>query len=365
MLADALTALRATAVRLRERAAYFRSPASGRRRRIGWVSWPWRAGRRLRTWQLDSFNRIRADTLRRWTQRLAPQITSELYDPSQRYDVVVFVKMMDPDCQAEARRIQRYGGRVVFDANVNYYERWGDYVIPGTEPTAEQQRDAREMTALADWVVADSNVLLNVVRAINECSSWIADPVDLEVYRGMKEHRRSGRRLIWSGIAKKAEHLQLLSDVWPSLGDVELVLVAEQRPGIMSRLPSSVRSRFVPYRDGTYPGLLLDADVVISPKMLVNGYEVAHTEYKIALGMAQGLPAVASPQRSYLDLIAANGGGRIVSGPDEWRHALSELLTDDRLRRRLGAEARQAVVEHYSAPVIAAKYLAVLERTMG
>ena len=44
--------------------------------------------------------------------------------------------MMDVRCQDEAERIQAYGGKVVFDANVNYYDIGGDYFIPGTQPTA-------------------------------------------------------------------------------------------------------------------------------------------------------------------------------------------------------------------------------------
>jgi hypothetical protein len=48
---------------------------------------------------------------------------------------------MDVPSQAEAERIRASGGRVVFDANVNYYEVWGEYA-PRTKPTAEQRSDA-------------------------------------------------------------------------------------------------------------------------------------------------------------------------------------------------------------------------------
>ena len=54
---------------------------------------------------------------------------------------------------------------VIFDANVNYYEIWGDYDIPHTRPTDEQRRAALELTELADHVVADSSYTIDVPAA--------------------------------------------------------------------------------------------------------------------------------------------------------------------------------------------------------
>src|SRR6185436_5760112 len=101
---------------------------------------------------------------------------------------VVFQKMMDARCQDEAAAIRRRGGKVVFDANVNYYEIWGDYFVPGTRPTAEQQRDAIAMTASADWVVADSSYLSSVIAPINPRVTCIPDNVNLELYSTMRRH---------------------------------------------------------------------------------------------------------------------------------------------------------------------------------
>ena len=50
--------------------------------------------------------------------------------------------------QAEAERARARGAAVVFDANVNYYDVWGEYDLPGTRPTTEQQRAAEARAAL-------------------------------------------------------------------------------------------------------------------------------------------------------------------------------------------------------------------------
>lgn len=335
------------------------------RARVGWVAAPWQPGQALRRWDLDDYNRIRGDVVRRWIERIAPDVRSELYRPGARYDVVVFNKVMDSASQEEVASLRARGTRIVFDANVNYYEEWGDYFVSGTRPTEQQRADAIRMTQLADWVVADSTYLRDVVARFSERVSWIPDAVDLERYRGGKIHRpRDPVVLIWAGVAKKAEHLRAFMEVWPRVRSVELVLAAEREPAILAELNGVVRCHFVRYREYRYPELLLEADIIISPKRLVNAYEMAHTEYKLALGMAQGLPAVGSPQRSYCDAIERWGGGRIAHDEDEWARSLAELVADHALRQEVGNEARRVVIEHYSAPVIAAQYLAVIEKLL-
>ncbi len=228
-----------------------------------------------------------------------------MYKADKQYDVVVFVKAMDQKCQAEARKIQAQGGKVVFDANVNYYEIWGNYDISGTRPTEQQQKDAVAMTTLADWVVSDSSYLLETIKKFTLRVIWIPDNVNLSVFKGVKQHRPTNTtRLVWSGVAKKAQQLMMIRDVLASLRNVELVVVSDEVPEAMFHLRSVIPCRFVPFSERRYARTLLDSDIIISPKRLINGYEMGHSEYKITLGMAVGLPAVASPQQSYIEAIS-------------------------------------------------------------
>lgn len=287
-------------------------------------------------------------------------IRNELYQPERRYDVVVFFKAMSERDREEARRIQGYGGRVVFDANVNYYEVWGDYELDGTRPTEEQRAAAVEMTQLADHVVADSSYLLSVVSKLNGRATWIPDNVDLRVYRRRREHRPGPLRLVWSGMAYKA--LPLLDIVEPlaALDAAELVLVADEEPSVLRELRQALPCRFERFSDWRYARILRRCHAIVSPKRLVNSYELGHTEYKISLGMGVGLPAVASPQQSYVEAISYRGGGMICETPEEWLDALRRLA-DPALRAELGGRARQTVVERYSTAVTARAYLELIE----
>jgi glycosyltransferase involved in cell wall biosynthesis len=123
--------------------------------------------------------------------------------------------------------------------------------------------------------------------------------------------------------------------------ELELVVASNERPAELAELERVVPCRYVPFSLRGYARELRSCDVIVSPKRLVNGYELGHTEWKITLGMAAGLPAVASPQRSYVEAIEHRGGGIVADGAEEWRAAL-EQLRDPAVRAELGERARRA-----------------------
>src|SRR6185369_7524446 len=261
--------------------------------RVGWVTHDSFPGRKRRFDELEPFTRMRTGRVAEWVNANSELLHNELYRPGKAYDVVVFQKMMDARCQDEARRIRAAGGAVVFDANVNYYEIAGDYFIDGTRPTEQQRADALWMTRFADHVVADSTYLEGVIRPLNPNVTWIPDNVNLDVYRGERVHgQRNPVRLIWSGVSKKAAHLVDIGGVLAATSGIELVIVSDRRPDCLDELETKVPCCVVaPFSDQAYARELLRSDIIISPRRLCNAYELGHTEYKISLGMAVGLPA--------------------------------------------------------------------------
>jgi glycosyltransferase involved in cell wall biosynthesis len=149
-------------------------------------------------------------------------------------------------------------------------------------------------------------------------------------------------------------------DALAALRDAELVVVSNEEPAEVEELRAAIPTRFVPFDLRGYARLLRECDVIISPKRLQNGYELGHTEWKITLGMAAGLPAVASPQQSYVEAIGHRGGGIVADSPHEWTEALGRLAADRGLREEVGARALETVREQYATPVVARQYLDLL-----
>jgi glycosyltransferase involved in cell wall biosynthesis len=75
--------------------------------------------------------------------------------------------------------------------------------------------------------------------------------------------------------------------------------------------------------------------------------------------MACGLPAIASPQQSYLDVLerAADPSAITICGsPEQWREALERAL--DRSRHVIASKAARKTVEtHYVSEVAARQHL--------
>jgi glycosyltransferase involved in cell wall biosynthesis len=337
-----------------------------KRYRIGWTTYDSFHHPKRRFEALEPASRMRAGNIGDWINANDPDCTVEPYQPQRRYDLVIFQKVMDRSGQAEARRVQTYGGKVIFDANVNYYDVWGDYFVPGTRPTDEQQRDAIAMTRLADWVVADSTELGDLIRRFTSHVSVIPDNVNLDVYSRVRRHTDTRPvTLVWSGVSKKAAHLLLLTDVFKKIDGIELVLVTDGRPECLAELTAVVPTRVERFTDNRYARLLAASDVIISPKRLVNGYELGHTEYKISLGMAEGLPAIASPQRSYIEAISYLGGGIVATTTEDWIAAIERLSRDITLRKSVGERARQTVIERYATPVVARNYVNLVKELLA
>ena len=139
-----------------------------------------------------------------------------------------------------------------------------------------------------------------------------------------------------------------------ALGGFELVVVSDREPPELAELRAALPTSYERFDLRRYARTLRTSDVIISPKRLVNGYELGHSEWKITLGMAAGLPAVASPQRSYIEALAG-GGGIVADSREDWIAALDALRDPDR-RSELGARARATVEERYSTPVVARRY---------
>ena len=325
-----------------------------RRLSVGWATSSSLAADRATFRGLETSVAMRIANVGRWLNRNLP-IRSEMYRPERRYDVVVFVKAMDDRARRERDRVQAAGAKAVFDANVNYYEIWGDYELPNTQPTEEQRAAAVEMTERADAVVADSTYILDVVKTLNDRATWIPDNVDLRLFRRPRRHRPGTPvRLVWSGRSTKAQPLTLLPQLGEALRGFELVVVSDREPPELDELRAALPTSFERCDLRRYARTLRTSDVIISPKRLVNGYELGHTEWKITLGMAAGLPALASPQRSYVEALDG-GGGIVADSREEWERAL-EALRDAERRADLGSRARATVQERYSTPAVARRY---------
>ncbi len=77
-------------------------------------------------------------------------------------------------------------------------------------------------------------------------------------------------------------------------------------------------------------------------------FERGKCGYKLIQYMSCGLPVVASPVGVNAEIVREGFNGFLASNEDEWREALTMLITDGVLRDRMGRAGREIVVERYS-----------------
>jgi Glycosyltransferase len=297
----------------------------------------------------------------------------ELYRPWRRYDVVVFLKSMGAHCMALARRLRERGSRVVFEANVDYYTRpEGTVRLDAMAPTDHQRSDAEAITRFADLVIASSRHLAEVCRAFNPHVEWVPDNVEMaQLPRSVDEPTpvESGRLNVWwSGMESKVFEFLAAEDAFLVCADrIHLHLVTGDIESGRRRWPADIAERTddflrrVPHtihRFRDIPDLLArysNGGVIVSPRFLDTPYNLSHTEWKITLGMAAGLPVIASPVPSYRDVSerAEAGAVTLCDSLPEWTDALLSAVNDPAGVVRSGAAAKRCVETHYSTSVVA------------
>jgi len=315
-------------------------------------------------------------------EALADDCRYELYRPFRTYDAVVFLKSMGPHCLALAERLRRKGTKIIFEANVDYYTPFeGEARFDAMVPTPAQRADAIAITAMADSVIASSRHLTNVCAAFNPRATWVPDNVNLKLRPAavQREPFRAGRLQIWwSGMAAKLFEFLAIEQALLAFADrIELQLVTDDIDRAKSRWPAPIRERVekllwrVPHTIHRFRGIphLLDlyssGGVIVSPRFLDVPYNLSHTEWKIALGMACDLPAIASSVPSYLDVAGRStvDALTICHSDGDWRQALDRYLSEASSLREAGRHAFETVRAYYETGVVARQHSAWVRRT--
>ncbi|MFZ0436031.1 MAG: hypothetical protein WAL87_08705 [Chthoniobacterales bacterium] len=309
----------------------------------------------------------------------------ELFKPWRHYDAVVFLKSMEAGCAIHAERLKEKGTKVIFEANVDYYTEGVEGMLPGhLRPTSAQREKAIRMTSLADGVIASSSHLTSICAAWNPNVFWVPDQIPARMIptpQATVPRDNSALHVWWSGMADKTPDLLAAGDALRSMGKkIRLHLVAGDMREAMKQMDPAIASRLeamlsdVPHTTHRFRSiedlLSLYAEtpgVIISPRFLENPYNQSHTEWKIALGMACGLPAIASPQPSYLDVRDRSTGGEAVTiceSGEEWKTAF-ETARRDGWRAEASEAARRVFLEHYATEVVAPRHVDAVKAVLS
>jgi glycosyltransferase involved in cell wall biosynthesis len=244
--------------------------------------------------------------------------------------------------------------------------------MPSSNPTnpiaqwLKFQSKTASLCRLSSAVLAGNEYLATWARRHQQRTFVVPTTIDTETaYQAEKRHRDPGARPVvgWSGSSSTLKYLEAIR---PALAEL-----ARQRPYrllVIGNPPApswpELDVEFRPWSSATEVANLLEMDVGLMPQPDEEWAE-GKCGLKALQYMALGIPPVASGNGVLREIVRPGENGVLVHEPAGWADAIGQLLGDVALRARLGANAKQTVVERYSARVQAGRVATILRETSG
>lgn len=207
----------------------------------------------------------------------------------------------------------------------------------------------RRAAAAADCVIAGNEYLAEWASEYQQDVRVIPSCVEPSDYRMAQSSRTSPPRLVWLGSRSTEQYLVPILDdlleIHRSHGARLTLISASQQNDALAKLQPMLDR--VPWNAETFTTYLADADLALAP-LADTPLARGKCAYKILQYGAAGLPIVGSPVGANREALRLLGGIAIENSQD-WRDAISSLLTESQSQaRHRGRAARAAVEEHYS-----------------
>ncbi len=254
--------------------------------------------------------------------------------------------------------LRRAARRLVFDFDDAVFLR-DSYAQRGLHSGSRMRRFAA-VVAAADAVVAGNGFLADAARrwAAPGRVQVVPTCVEPERYPLAEPGGAGPVQLVWVGSSSTLQGLEairpLLEELGRRLPELRLKLICD-RFFELKHLP------VLPcvWTEAGEAAEIAAADVGVS-WIPDDDWSRGKCGLKVLQYLAAGLPVVANPVGVHPEMVRPGGTGFLPRDPAEWVEAVTVLVRDAALRRRLGRQGRALVETHYSVAAGAARWLEVL-----
>lgn len=264
------------------------------------------------------------------------------------------------------RLLHRMNSRLLYDTDD------ATHIRPPFTPNTVFQRLRRfnkvaEVLSLCRQVTVATPALAEYARRFNPHVTVIPMAIHWQVYSEVVERRNAkvrgeGVTVGWTGTAGGFIYLR---DIAPALARV-----AERVPVCFRFMSGSwrqlrldgVQYDAVPWSRATELETLAAFDVGLVP-LADTPFERAKFPFKLLQYMALGVPPVCARLGMAQELIVDGVNGFLASSAEEWEDRLALLAQDADLRHRVGAAARETVMDRFTVERNAPLLLEALSRT--
>jgi O-antigen biosynthesis protein len=299
--------------------------------------------------------------------RVAYRYDVELEPLADRYRTVVLYRVpWDEDVARLLDRARVRGTTVLADVDDLVFDPDAARYLRGLDALPLEERRLHEETiagiartlAAVDGVVASTEPLAAAAAAVNRRVAFVPNVVSAEMARAGEAARAGGDR-------PRSPTIAYLSGT--PTHDADFLEAAPAVLDALERFPDlrflvvgylSLDERFERFGDRVdrraavtwqrLPRVLAAVDVNLAPLERDNPFTEAKSCLKYLEAAVVGVPTVASPRADFVRVIRDGENGFLAQHPDAWQRALRELLESRDLCERLGAAAREDVLERHT-----------------
>ncbi len=261
----------------------------------------------------------------------------EIISDHVRGGIVFFQKLQGPNTEALVRRLKQDGTLTVYSIC--------DYLPENQIPL------------LCDAVVCSSEDLADYYRG-QGCRSvtYIPDPAEFWCLPERAQFARPisrGLKVCWVGGSRNWPPLEPLLQLFQEdeFRDFQLITISDHPQATLPWSPETVR-RVVP-----------ECDLAVIPTGSTFAYQVKSSN-RALLFMANGVPVVASPLRSYSEVIRHSWNGFLVHDLDGFRAAFRELRDMER-RKSIAWNAYSSIAGRYDIDAFGGRWKTFFESLHG
>jgi glycosyltransferase involved in cell wall biosynthesis len=204
-----------------------------------------------------------------------------------------------------------------------------------------------KIIGLCDLVFAGNAYLADYARQFNREVVIVPTTIDTEEYRRIPQPATGQVTIGWSGSITTIKHfeyaLPFLQEIKARYGDRIRIKVI----GDASYRNEALDIRGIGWSKQQELAELSSFDIGIMP-LPDDEWAKGKCGLKGLQYMALEIPTIMSPVGVNTEIIRDGHNGFLATTPAEWTEKLIRLIEDAELRKRLGREARQTVIERYS-----------------
>ncbi|HSP07260.1 MAG TPA: glycosyltransferase family 4 protein, partial [Acidobacteriota bacterium] len=197
----------------------------------------------------------------------------------------------------------------------------------------------------ATAVIAGNRTLAEYARQFHKEVHIVPTVLDTALYAPGVKSKSDRVQVGWAGLEYNFEYLRFLTPVFQSLTKslpVDVVILSGSRPRGFE-----FPFRFEKWDPGREAQQINEFDIGVMP-LRDDVWGRGKCGMKLLQFMSLGVPAVASPVGVNQEIVEDGVNGFLARSAEEWEQRLARLVADADLRRRMGAAARNRVVQDYS-----------------